>query len=264
MSGGFLDGFLTECGEQSDEAYRQGEASLGDILAVEAAERSLDRTERAAWLAFFRDFVEGHSEDFDANSFIAAYLSALSVHATVPMERHLEAYLSPMIQRMYLLGHNGFHVVMAGWRPEEIAGSLSGESGRPLTLTYAGDAGEFGSKSSHCRLTIKGDADRVGSGGWHCEYHADGEVKEAGRGAWYSTFNLRSARSVYGADFLHINLLKHIPRNCAFYVREPPSDEEIASFPLVGRSLEKNHVFDHGKNALFAPDEEGSWKEVLP
>ncbi len=263
MSGGFLDGFPAGWGEQDDEAYVQGEASIEGILAQMTAERSLDRNERAAWLSFFWDFVAERRDSFDADSFVAAYLSALDVYAGAPKEKHLEAYLMPMIQKMYLVGLNDFTVVVGGWKPERIAENLRGERERPLALTYAGSAGEFGSRSTHCRLTIDGDADHVGSGGWHCEYTVNGEVKEAGRGAWYSTFHLGSALSVYGADFLHINLLKHIPHRCAFYARELPAEEEIASLPRVGRSIEKNHVFGHGTNALFVPDGSGGWEEVL-
>lgn len=256
--------FSTDTGPCPD--YAPGMPSPASILAGEwAAEYlsgGLDSCLAVMWADpdFFAkavcrmaEFLDGRiTSSFDPHTFLDGTLARLTEETKPALPRRLSEFLDVTVQGLYTLGGNRFRIDLAAF-PEVhyVASYLRGEEGRKLEASYSGNiGGRFGSDVRHADLTLEGSARHVGTSSAYSSFRTGGKAYRAGELSSHSEYHLSHLPAI----------LPGIGERNSFYVERLPRCG--VSFRLVS-DLKAAFFWARG-NALFFPDGEGGWSEVVP
>ncbi len=249
--------------------YIPGSRTLEDKLADMLIR--VGKEKRAAWLTFMDHVLDQDKYRvlFDPDLFLEEYILALRKEDLVmEPDNHLSCFLTPMIQFLYNNGYNYFHVKADDWTPSSIAGHLTGTEEFPLNLVYVGNVENFGRRSRNCVMTVKGNVEYAGYKSESSSYKIEGKAEVVGGSAKDCEFYHDSLFQIYGTDYLHTKLMKYIPRECRFHVRNGITKEEkdkLWTSPKYRWWKKPKNVFRHGKNTLLVPGKKpDTWKEVSP
>ena len=160
---------------------------------------------------------------------------------------------SPLVQALYNLEYNGFHLDISGLTigsPWQMVSHLRGTPDNPLRLTYKGDAYHCGAHLNHCELTAIGKVEVLGFSASHSDFTFRGEAKTLAIEAEQCTFRIP------GVDHAHITQLSFPTSFVDYDVSMHTVDGVLHSY------FKLPHNFFENKNSLYIPDGEGGWKEV--
>lgn len=282
--------------EQSGESY-EAAAGFDSSLVTDVVQPYLDGAlerrlrkdygdERAAYTAELADLIERRTdaERFSADAFLAQAVTRLTLAAERETASgamgmyYPNALLDHLVQALYSLGHNGFHLDMEGLHeqvptPMVIANCLRGTEERPLETAYHGDAHSAGCQASNCLIDFHGKGRFIGSEARSSTFILHGSMEVIGWGAEDCTFVVPDAAMLFSAcRFHHRDTGREADegtmlRGCSFYVDD--ADESPGSD--VVRALQNAWIagpaplFLYG-NRLFVRDADGEgnnrWKEV--
>lgn len=286
MSGAAFEGLAEAVRHEDMGRYEPGSP---DIVGMNCIGRLIDAYLREE---FFLDYdyrredavrhisseLEGvaRHEGFDANRFLDMLLLRLSQSAEDTLLHNRHFLVNPLLQALYGLGHNGFHVDL-GEMPaftNSIGEGLQGTPELPLELSLicmrTSDAAEWPyltndlcSRMEHCVVTVRGDIGSVGKGSICSEYLLDGSVRDIGREGTQCTYRLTNPEDAALGYYPKKNLFRRLLGKWSYYqvlstVREGahPSVTAYETYMLPD-------FYDRG-NTLLIPDGAGSWKEVRP
>ena len=198
------------------------------------------------------EFLEGRiTSSFDPHSFLDRTLLRLSEETKPSLPRRLSEFLDVTVQGLYNLGGNRFSIDLTAF-PEVryIASYLQGEEGRQLEASYSGNIeSRFGSYTRHVDLSLEGQARHVGTSSKYSTFTTGGKAYRAGELSSHGEYHLTRLPAI----------LPGIGEHNSFYVERLPRWGVSAKlmFDL------KDAFFFGRKNALFFPDGEGGWAEVV-
>ncbi len=289
MSGSAFEGLpRTEQGSESYEGAGGFDPSLvTDVVqpyldgALERRLREEGSGARGAYVAELAGLVSrrADAERFSADGFLAQVVTRLAVAAEGEAASgamglyYPNALLDHLVQALYGLGYNGFHLDLQGLHeqvptPMVIANGLSGTEERPLEMSYHGDAHSVGCHASHCFIHSFGKGRFIGSEADSSTFVLHDRMEIIGWGAKDSSFFVPSAQMLWGAwtdRFHHRDMGQEgnesmIPQGCSFYVDEFPASDLIGALQgawVAGPAP----LFLYG-NRLFVRPTEDEWKEV--
>lgn len=289
MSGAAFEGLPRM--EQGSESY-EGAGGFDSSLVTDVVQPYLDGTlerrlrkdssrARQAYTAELASLIDRRTdaERFSADGFLAQVVTRLTLAAEREAASgamglyYPNALLDHLVQALYDLGYNGFHLDLQGLHeqvptPMVIANGLYGTEERPLEMDYHGDAHSVGCQASRCLIHAYGKGRFIGSEAQTSTFILHDRMEIIGWGAKDCTFVVPGARMLFDAwtdRFYHRDMGQEgnesmIPQGCSFYVDEFPASDLIGALQgawVAGPAP----LFLHG-NRLFVRPTEAEWKEV--
>ena len=197
----------------------------------------------------YKAFLEPEiDEEFQHQVFLDTLLRRMGDMDEPERPKPLDTLLTPLVQTLYDLGRNGFHLdaTMLPRKPDCMMTYLRGEPGSLLRVQYQGVCSRFGDFASNVRLETSGSVRRaVGYHSKDSEFVLHGLSSSVGDGADSSTFILTYHRAISSSA-----------EGCTFYITQ-----QIPDGGWVGQIRE--YGFYANGNTLYEPGPDAQWKEVL-
>ena len=254
-----------------------GSGAVGDLIALYSSGELRKLCPHWAGKAGFSDLVavlepriasQADIKSLNANLFLEDLASCILQGVELTGRPDVfSTLLDPVMQVLYNHGHNGLAIDFSLFPPDylEVGGTVEGEEGRVLRMTYKGTFEDVGFYVKHVRLELYGTSRWAGANAQFSEFILHDPVTFMGTNASDCTYHILAAPTV--------DTLLWGDRNSFYFHTGLSSDvqerirlKQDARAWLGERDVLVRDwgIFFNNGNRIFIPKGEDEWEEIVP